>query len=166
MRLRQQGRQVKRGTGCARKTEQEIICKQDLPNHIIKSCHWCFLSRPKILYIVHLCVQFCSIGPWFPKLNSSCSCALVCECYLGAAGTRMLPIPTPCKRHQGIRKTQLIELVFFSIACRKCFRYLIKEQMSLKGGTQSTRPHCCLLFHRHNLAFPSPNKVTSTKYSG
>lgn len=77
------------------------------------------------------------------------------ECYLRAAVPRMLPISTPSKRHQGIRKTQLIERVFFSIGSHQlvanCFRYLIEEQTPLKTGEQSTIRHCCLLCDRNNL---------------
>lgn len=27
---------------------------------------WFFVSKPKIVYIVHPCVQFCSVGPLVP----------------------------------------------------------------------------------------------------
>lgn len=32
---------------------------------------WFFVSKPKIVYIVHPCVQFCSVGPLVPQTECS-----------------------------------------------------------------------------------------------
>lgn len=94
-------------------------------------------------------------GPWFLGLNASaCSCARVCECYLGAAAPRM---PLPYSHTQQMRpgdKENTIDsrsVFFFSpIGSQQrganCFCYLYQRTNVFETAEQSSNLYCFQLF--------------------
>lgn len=137
-----------------------------------------FVSTPKIVYIVHPCVQFWSVGPLVPR--AECLSLFLCSGLWMLSQSSSAQNAAACKCDQGIRKTQLIESVFFSIGSHQhvanCFRYLIKEQMSLKWANKA--PGCivaCFLtgiigiFHHQSLlaerAMEGVRSVPSDSYN-
>lgn len=132
-----------------------------------KIFHWLFMSTPKIVYIVHPYAQFRSAGA--PGSLGWMQPALVLW-PVNAISEQQSPecclFPHPANAAMGIRTTQLIESVFFSMGSHhhvNSVRYLIKEQMPLKN--RETKHWASLLhgfsFDRNNLALPSLNKLAS-----